>query len=81
MANGNQQRCCVLGVCCPPGGEAQQAAMRAWLLEKLALVGRAEVGSVDLSDKGGAPTIDQWLDELFTPEDPAALSRELGDDG
>lgn len=56
--------CCILGVCCDPGGKAQRAALRRWLLEKVASIGRAEAGSVDMSDKGGKPTIDQWLDEL-----------------
>jgi hypothetical protein len=25
------RKCCLLGICCPPGGEAQKASMTTWL--------------------------------------------------
>lgn len=58
MAEGNQQRCCILGVCCPPGGADQRAALRSWLLSKLA------AGAQESSDQTLAATVDGWLDEL-----------------
>lgn len=61
MANGNQQRCCLLGVCCPPGGAEQRQALRDWLAHKLASVGRAEVASPFGEEQA---QLDRWLDEL-----------------
>lgn len=61
MANGNQQRCCILGVCCPPGGLAQKAALESWLNEKILTselvtptMGRTEINSL----------VEKWLAEL-----------------
>lgn len=27
------QRCCVIGLCCPPGSAAQRASLKAWLTD------------------------------------------------
>jgi len=55
---GNQQRCCILGVCCPPGGPAQRAALKSWLLSKIA------AGAQEAEDQTLSATVDGWLDEL-----------------
>jgi hypothetical protein len=59
MSNGNQQRCCLLGVCCPPGSAAQRASLKTWLLEKL-----AEIGRDDFDETKDEDRVDAWLDEL-----------------
>lgn len=55
--------CCILGVCCPPGGAEQRADMKAWLLEKLK---SARLAEYTKSGEGSllAAEVDSWLDEL-----------------
>lgn len=54
-------RCCLLGVCCPPGGKAQRADLKAWLLEKLESM-------PEHGDPHGVNShevmVEGWLDEL-----------------
>lgn len=62
MANGNQQRCCLLGVCCDPGGKAQREDLKNWLLEKL---GNALTVDVKLTSGNTLEAeVECWLDEL-----------------
>lgn len=68
--------CCILGVCCDPGGDAQRADLRSWLLEKLSYQrptpdGAATHAASAASILGLPPsprleaTIDEWLDDLY----------------
>lgn len=54
------QRCCVLGLCCPPGSPAQRQSLKTWLTGKLF--------QSDMPGKLYGPNsetvIDSWLDEL-----------------
>lgn len=59
MSNGNQQRCCILGLCCPPGSAAQRAAFKAWLMEKIETITEDSRPGKDDSEM-----VDAWLDEL-----------------
>lgn len=55
-------RCCLLGVCCPPGGKAQREALRSWLLEKL---GNSLTADTKLASGNTLEAeVDGWLDEL-----------------
>lgn len=65
MANGNQQRCCLLGVCCPPGGAEQRAALKAWLIEKIQT---SHYGTVSASVQATTADVEAWIVELFAPE-------------
>ncbi len=58
---GNQQRCCILGVCCPP--PEQRIQMKAWLLSNL----HRDLG---LHASQTEPIVEQWMAELFTAEEP-----------
>lgn len=81
MTEEERRRCCLLGGCgCGSGSPEQRAAMREWLLAKLASIGRAEVGSVDMSaaHAQGKSTIDQWLDELPWKEESSPTIRKEG---
>jgi len=54
----DQRRCCILGLCCPPGGAAQRQALRDWLREKvLPTVDDPQIARDELM-------IEAWLDEL-----------------
>lgn len=57
------RKCCILGLCCPPGSAAQRADLKAWLLEK---VGGALLADYTLATPGSTleSEIDSWLDEL-----------------
>lgn len=55
--------CCVLGVCCPPGGKAQRKAMREWLVDKLGSLGQ------NLLKANHEEMVDHWLDELPWEDD------------
>lgn len=56
----DQQRCCLLGLCCPPGSPAQRASLEAWLREKYPCFGATDT---DYEEKLKAN-----LDELFGTE-------------
>lgn len=54
------RKCCVLGVCCPPGSPEQRAALKAWLLGHL--FGSEMPGKLYGPDSD--TIIEAWLDEL-----------------
>jgi hypothetical protein len=59
----DQRRCCILGLCCPPGSAEQRQALKKWLFEKVYAI-------VDDPDpEHDALMIDAWLDELPWKED------------
>lgn len=61
MPCGPQCRCCILALCCPPGGSEQRSALHGWLVENFRpLEGHA--GSIDVY-------IDGKLEELFRKEE------------
>ena len=63
MTEEEKRRCCILGGCgCSPGGTEQRAAMKAWLSEKLASIGRE---GVQAGGEESDALADAWLDELF----------------
>lgn len=55
MSNGHA--CCILGVCCPPGGAKQRTSLKTWLLEKIE-------ADLKLPPSHTEAWIDTWLDEL-----------------
>lgn len=48
--------CCILGVCCPPGGRDQRNDFVAWLAGKLS----SHYGAKDSQELAT-----EWVDELF----------------
>lgn len=56
----NGQVCCILGVCCDPGGGDQRAALEKWLAEKLTTTG--------LTSEVCAETAKSWVAELYVKE-------------
>ena len=59
MSNGHA--CCILGVCCPPGGAAQRQAFQTWLTEKIQ---GSHFSTVSGSERETGETVAGWLDEL-----------------
>lgn len=55
----DQRRCCILGLCCPPGGVAQRQTLKEWLLVKL-----GEMGDDVHPQPDSGEMVDAWLDEL-----------------
>jgi len=71
--NGGPQRCCLLGVCCPPGSPAQRQALKEWLIAKIA--GAVTADTRFSIESQGAPclladVVDSWLDELPWEKEP-----------
>jgi hypothetical protein len=79
MGEEERRRCCLLGGCgCGPAGSAaQRQALRGWLAEKLASIGRAEVAGPFEEEKA---LLDRWLDELpwKKEEEPENLADPSG---
>lgn len=71
MANGNQQRCCLIGTCCPPGSAAQRDALQKWLTAKIQ---GSRFSTVSGSERETGETVAGWLNELpwEDPADPPA---------
>lgn len=68
MSNGNQQRCCLIGTCCPPGGAAQRDAFQAWLTKKV-------ISCIpSISEREAGELVCGWLDELPWETDEATAS-------
>ena len=58
------RKCCILGVCCDPGGDAQRADLEQWLTAKLAdFASAGENGPA--SDVSYAETAKSWVAELY----------------
>jgi hypothetical protein len=74
------RKCCILGVCCPPGGKAQRADLKAWLLDKLGLepLNNAAVppaAAVSHSAPVSRADVESWLDELFGESEAATNAK------
>lgn len=55
------RKCCLLGLCCPPGSAEQRADMKVWLVRKLLLTGFTTFsGTIESTEA----VVDSWLDEL-----------------
>lgn len=58
------RKCCVLGVCCDPGGDAQRADFEQWLTAKL-----ADFASAGECGVSYAETAKLWVAELYDDTD------------
>ena len=69
MADDPQRRCCIIGLCCPPGSPAQRKAFKAWLVEKLFTADMP--GKLYGTERESDVVLDAWLDELWSTDGAA----------